>query len=79
MLRALAFLFGAEPAVDPAAKQLGSFMSDAASAGAPVLDPENRGKVIINKRRPIAKPSGEPAAEQPVENPDEPEPESEEI
>jgi hypothetical protein len=72
MLRALAFLFGAEPAVDSAAKQLGSFMSDAVPAGAPVLDPENRGKVIINKRRPIAKPASEP-----VENPDKPELEEE--
>jgi hypothetical protein len=78
LLRALALLFGAEPAVDSEAKQLGSFMSDPASqtGGAPVLDPENRGKVIINKRRPIAAPEPEP-----VEAPEGPatEPESEGI
>ncbi|HVH98260.1 MAG TPA: hypothetical protein VM869_06110, partial [Enhygromyxa sp.] len=57
LLRALALLFGAEPALDSEAKQLGSFMSDGAvNNGAPVLDPENRGRVIINKRRPIAAP-----------------------
>lgn len=62
LLRALAMLFGAEPTQDAAAKQLGSFMSDAdLRAGvAPTLDPENRGKVIINKRRPIATPAPEP-------------------
>ncbi|HLT38637.1 MAG TPA: hypothetical protein VK034_20255, partial [Enhygromyxa sp.] len=74
LLRALALLFGAEPAHDAAAKQLGSFMSDAPlrADAAPVIDPENRGKVIINKRRPIAEPAPEP--ELPVEddNPDQP-------
>ncbi len=58
MLRALAVLFGAEPTSDPAAKQLGSFMSDAAApaGAAPVLDPANRGRVIIHKRREFAEP-----------------------
>lgn len=57
MLRALALLFGAEPALDAESKQLGSFMSDGGTvSGAPVIDPDNRGKVIINKRRPIAAP-----------------------
>ncbi|MFO7567604.1 MAG: hypothetical protein R6X02_33480 [Enhygromyxa sp.] len=67
LLRALALLFGAEPAHDAAAKQLGSFMSDApARAGAaPIVDPENRGKVIINKRRPIATPSPTPSSTPP--------------
>ncbi|PRQ04106.1 hypothetical protein ENSA5_10650 [Enhygromyxa salina] len=56
LLRALAGLLGAEPTTDAASKQLGSFMSDATppAGSAPVLDPENRGKVIINKRRPMA-------------------------
>lgn len=62
LLRALTLLFGAEPAVSAEAKQLGSFMSDGvpASTDAPVLDPENRGKIIINKRRPIATPAPAP-------------------
>jgi hypothetical protein len=56
LLRALALLFGAEPTHDAAATQLGSFMSEALTpaGAAPTLDPENRGKVIIHKRRPIA-------------------------
>ena len=82
LLRALASLFGAEPAVSAEAKQLGSFMSDGvpASAHAPVLDPENRGKVIINKRRPIAAPAPEPAPELLEEETEgSPAPESEDI
>jgi len=62
MLRALAQLFGAEPTVEPGAQKLGSFMSEvlAPDAAAPVIDPANRGQVIINKPRPFA---GVPAAE----------------
>lgn len=74
LLRALALLFGAEPAVDSEAKRLGSFMSEGAAAngGVPVLDPENRGKIIINKRRPIAAPApveSEPLVEPELEPP----------
>lgn len=74
LLRALALLFGAEPTNDSASKQLGSFMSDAAprADAGPTLDPENRGLVIINKRRPIA----EPKPVEPESNPDEPTDES---
>lgn len=79
LLRALSLLFGAEPAHDSAAKQLGSYMSDAVPTvgAAPVLDPENRGKVIINKRRPIATPTPEP--EPALDNPDQPANEGETI
>ncbi|KIG13762.1 hypothetical protein DB30_07608 [Enhygromyxa salina] len=51
MLRALAGLLGAEPVT-----QLDSFMSDATSqpGTAPTIDPDNRGKVVFNKRRPFA-------------------------
>ena len=52
LLRELSRLFGAEPTSDPA--WASSFMAAGANADAPTLDPENRGKVIINKRRPIA-------------------------
>jgi hypothetical protein len=56
MLRTLARLLGAEPVGDAASRELGSFMSDAEPepGEAPVLDPENRGKVIMNKGRPFA-------------------------
>jgi hypothetical protein len=75
LLRALASLFGAEPVFNAEAKQLGSFMTDGvpASAEPPVLDPDNRGKVIINKRRPIAAPAPEPVEDTEAEA--EPEPE----
>ncbi|PRP96374.1 hypothetical protein [Enhygromyxa salina] len=51
MLRALAGLLGAEPV-----SQAESFMSDTAPppGAAPILDPDNRGKVVFNKRRPFA-------------------------
>jgi hypothetical protein len=62
-LRALSLLFGAEPTSETSAVQSGSFMAEGVRAAAPVLDPENRGKVIINKRRALARPE-----------PDEPEP-----
>lgn len=69
MLRTLARLLGAQPALDAASKQLGSFMSDAEPVGdvAPVLDPENRGRVIINKHRPFAR-SGATAGTRPEES-----------
>lgn len=56
MLRALAIVFGAEPTLDPAATQLGSFMTDAPlpSGTAPVIDPSNRGRVVFKKARRFA-------------------------
>ncbi len=65
MLRALVLLFGAVPVTDSTATQLGSFMSDAIPAigAAPVLDPGNRGQVLINKHRRFAE---RPRAEEPA-------------
>lgn len=56
LLRTLALLLGATPTTDTAARQLGSFMSDAevASGTPPVIDPDNRRVVITNKGRPFA-------------------------
>jgi hypothetical protein len=56
LLRTLAGLLGAAPTTDSAAKQLGSFMSDAEPAPGtpPVIDPDNRRLVITNKGRPFA-------------------------
>lgn len=56
LLRTLAQLLGATPTTDSAAKQLGSFMSDAevAAGAAPTIDPDNRRVVITNKGRPFA-------------------------
>jgi hypothetical protein len=56
VLRMLAGLLGAVPTTDSAAKQQGSFMSDAEPpAGTPpVIDPDNRRLVITNKGRPFA-------------------------
>ena len=57
LLRELARVFGAEEVTDleSEAWASGSFMSGAEvePGRAPVLDPENRGKVIINKQRPF--------------------------
>jgi hypothetical protein len=57
LLRTLAGLLGATPTTDTAAKQLGSFMSDAepAPGSPPVIDPDNRRVVITNKSRPFAR------------------------
>jgi hypothetical protein len=56
LLRTLAGLLGAAPTTDSAAKQLGSFMSDAETAPGtpPVIDPDNRRLVITSKGRPFA-------------------------
>jgi hypothetical protein len=56
LLRTLAGLLGATPTTDTAARQLGSFMSDAEPApGAPlVIDPDNRRVVITHKGRAFA-------------------------
>jgi hypothetical protein len=56
LLRTLALLLGATPTTDTAARQLGSFMSDAEAAPGtpPAIDPDNRRVVITNKGRPFA-------------------------
>ena len=56
LLRTLAELLGAVPTTDTAARQQGSFMSDAEAApgAAPVIDPDNRRVVITNKGRSFA-------------------------
>lgn len=67
LLEALAGLLGAERTSDAAAKQLGSFMTDAEppEGAAPVIDPDNRGRVIINKRRPFARTGAPRGPQQP--------------
>ena len=68
ILRSLAVLFGAEPTLDTASKQLGSFMSEVPlAASGPALDPDNRGRVIINKRRPFVERSPETGDESQLE------------
>jgi hypothetical protein len=84
LLRSLAGLLGATRS-----EQISSFMSDAEpTETAPVLDPDNRGRVIFNKQRPFVSSQRHPPAQSPgpsrdadsrPNQPEQPQPQGEQI